>query len=333
MGTRVIKDESTGQTFTEVEPGSADDPFAAGQSAASDVVVGASPAVQLAGGAVAASTVEVPFTAPTATPTPTPIPAPASPEAPVVPASAAVAPASAAPAAPEAPSADPATPVVELSPAEMALKEGKLDDHLAGLVKEATGAALKNQQSGYDKRIQSLTDDLKDVRETSLKAEREGKLEDLTSEEQDILKDKWSLEDLRTSLVEYEDKLDGYFHSLYVGALVQEFSPYGVTAEDLDNIEESEDMDAFVQEKQLDWFKAGKAVPDATVTAPTRTVESPVAPPVVIPAAAPAGAQAPTDVGGTAPSSPPPTPDTGLGLDAMARNLAQMPWESLPIPN
>ena len=301
--------EESGFTVQVVEPGSADDPFTARNQHTSPAL-GASPAnLGLIGGVQMVQSVDGPQVQ---TPPPVSTPSPAAPAAPV--------------AQPPAPLAAPATPAPELSPMQKAIQDGALDTYVAGLVNESVGKALRSQQSSYDKRIDALEQELGAAREATLKAEREGKLEGLTEDEQQTLRDKWALEDERQQLNAEINEADVYFHSLYVAATVQEYAQYGVTAEDLEQIEEPEEIDVFVREKELEYYRSGAHL---KTEIPTRTVESSAAQPIV----APAGAQAPTDVGGGAPSNPPAKFDESVGLDAMARNLNNLPWQSLPMPN
>src|SRR5689334_10591395 len=133
---QVITDEASGLTFEVIEPGSASDPFTANPrtSAASPAPV--NPLAQTADGSKIATL--QPTSAVPATPAPA---STAVPVAPVVPAA-------------------PAVPAAELSPMQVAINEGRLDEYIAGLVQENTGRALRTQQSSYDKQIDALRKDL-----------------------------------------------------------------------------------------------------------------------------------------------------------------------------
>ena len=292
--------EESGVQIQVVEPGGPDDPFTTLNRGASPAFNVASPAVEGPGGtqAVQPGDGSKSPVQPVSTPSPQPAAVQKQP---------------------------PATPAAELTPMQQAIKDGTLDEYLAGLVNEKVGTALRSQQSSYDKRIQSLKDDLDAAREAAKKSEREGKLAELSDEEAAVLKDKWALEDERVALDAYSDELDNYFRAMYVANLVQQSGEFGVTAEELEQFIEPEEMDAFVKDKELDWFRSGKTV---AAQVPTRTVATPEAATQQVPA----GASAPTDLGGGAPSAPPATLDQSIGPDAMAANLNKLPWVTLRTP-
>ena len=283
---------------TVVEPGSPDDPFSAnykGDSASA----AASPAASVSGvpPVTAADGPQVPTGTSAATPS-TPSPAPATPAA---------------------------TPDAPQRTLEELLKDPTLVEHFAGLMNEKVGTALRTQQSSYDKQISALKTEVKEAREANLRIERETKLEGLNDDERDILKKSWELEDKARSLEEYESTLDEYWQGMYVANLVAENRKFGVTAEDFDGLTEPEQMDIVVLRKEAEFYRNG----GAQTPAPTAAATSPAAAPA---ASVPAGASAPTDVGGSSPSAPPPKLDDGVGMDVMARNLNMMKWESLPLP-
>lgn len=311
----MIRDEESGLSFQVVEPGSADDPFADRSTAASPAPVPSPGTGDPSGVPAPASTGDVPNVQPQTT-NPTPSPTPAQPVT--------------------APTA-PATPAAELSPMQKAIQEGTLDQYIEGLVAEkakpAIGEALRAQQSSYDKRINALQDELKAAREASLKAEREAKLnnEDLTEEEREVLRNKWELEDEKQRLQAYEEELDGYFRTIYIAKLSETAAQFGVTADELAAINEPEEMDAYVAQKELEFYRSGKHL-TTTTEVPAKTVETPSAPAATPSAPVPAGATAPTDLGGNAPLQPPAQLEDGVGMDVMARNLNKLGWESVPIP-
>lgn len=281
-------------TFEVVEPGSADDPFTARNT--SSPASAPSP-VQIAGGAVQMTPVGVTQTPQPQTPA-TPA-APAAPAAPVV-----------------------STPTVQLSPLEQAVKDGTLDDYIKTQVTKVTSGL----QSSFDTRVARLEKERDEAREAVRNAQRESKLnsEDLTDEEKDILREKWKLEDERARLDEELKAADEYYKSLYATGMAQENQQFGVTVEELMGLESAEEMDSYVLQKQLDFYKSGGNVQTPVVPSGTATAAG-TPPPGV-----PAGAVAPTDVGGSAPSTPPPAPPTGTGPDAMKEHMAQLKWETVP---
>lgn len=215
---------------------------------------------------------------------------------------------------------------------QKAIAEGTLDDYIATLVKENTGSALRTQQSSYDKRIDALQKDLKESREAAARSEREAKLnnEDLTDEEKATLRKSWELEDKATALSAYETELDGYFRAIYATRLASDHAQFGVTAEELEQFSEPEEMDAFVAQKELDFYRSGRHLAPSTNTVPDRSVQAPGTTPNE--PVAPAGASAPTDIGGNAPVSLPAELSKEVGPDAMLANLNKLPWET-PLPN
>lgn len=301
-----ITQEMSGMTFVEVEPGSPDDPFSVRSNPASANGT-ASPAFTIPAGTGIATPTDGNSQRPAAvTPSQTP-------NQTVIPAT-------------------PATPAAELSPAEKALKEGRLDDYVSALANESAQSAvrdaLRNQQSGYDRRINALQEELKTAREAAIKAEREAKLgsDDLTDEEKDTLRRKYDLDDREAALKEYEGGLDNYYRQLVVAKLVETHGVYGVTPEALDAFDEPEEMESFATAKELEHYRSG-----GTATVQTRQVESTTK--TEPEENAPAGATAPSDVGGGPVYQPPAQLQQGAGSDILRSNLEKLPWESVRMPN
>lgn len=214
-------------------------------------------------------------------------------------------------------------PAAPLSPLQQAIQDGKLDEYIDGQIEAKAGTVVRGLQSSYDKRVAALEKERDEAREAIKTSQRQAKLnsEDLTDEEKEILQEKWKLEDEREALRQETEAADEYFKSLYVAGLAQEGAQFGVTAADLMQFSEPEEMDNFVRDKELAFYKAGgviaAVVPSGVATATTPGV--------------PAGATAATDIGGSgAPQSPAKAPPTGTGVDAMKEHLAQLKWESVP---
>jgi len=292
-------------TFVEVTPGGPDDPFTA-HNQTSLPAAAASP-VQLAGGAVMATPAEG-YTAPVTQ---------------VVP-SASVQHVTPAQVAPAVAPATPATPAAPLDSLQQAIADGKLAEYIAGQIKEQTGKVVSGLQSSYDKRVAALERERDEAREAIKNAQREAKLtsEDLTDDEKDILREKWKLEDERALLDQEVAQADLYYKSLYVAGLAQEYAQFGVTAEALEQFSEPEEMDNFVRDQELAFYKSGRVVtavvPSGTAVAAGATASN-----------VPAGATAASDVGGGAPASAPKQPNSGTGIDAMKENLANLKWETV----
>ena len=291
----------------EVVPGSPEDPFTAKNQGVSPDQVEASPAKPVIGGTVQAQAVDGPKSPsePNGTTTP-PAPAPATGALPT----------------PEAPAR---------TLAQMLEEDSDAKELIAGLIKEKTGEALRSQQSSYDKKINSLQEDLKAAREAAIKAERESKLsaEDLTDEEKDTLRRKYELDDRETALKEYDNELEGMYKSLTVAKLVESHGQFGVTEEILGTMDDPDAMEVFAKDKELEAYRSGtlpggtKAVPDRSVTASAASQENQ--------APVPAGASAPSDTGGGAPASPPIQLSQDAGVDALASNLNKIPWETVRV--
>jgi len=218
---------------------------------------------------------------------------------------------------------------------QAAIREGKLEEYIAGLVQKQAEPAIRHYQSVADRQVADLQRQLREAREAETRRVRDAKLSDenLTDDEKAILKDKWALEDEREQLRADIEEGDSFFKSMYAAELAREAGQFGVTAAQLAQFDEPEQMDAFVAQAELAWYKAGNlptaSVPNNAVQA-TPTGAAPAANPVV---AAPAGASAPTDVGGGAPAAPAAKPEQGQGIDVMARNLNMSEWVSVPLPN
>lgn len=281
----------------EVVPGSPEDPFSAKNNVVSSDQVAASPAAPAEEGTKVESAAE-------------------GPKSPSEPNATATTSASA--------------PETQRTLAQMLEEDTEAKELIAGLIKEKTGEALRTQQSGYDKRINSLQEELKAAREAASKAEREAKLnsEDLTDEEKDTLRNKYALEDKESALKEYETELDSMYKSLVVAKLVDSHGQFGVTEEALSALDDPDEMEAFAKDKELDAYRTGN-LPAKAAAVPDRTVQSPAAVQKEPEPEVPAGAMAPTDVGGSAPATPPAQLQTGAGVDVLASNLNKLQWETV----
>lgn len=212
--------------------------------------------------------------------------------------------------------------------AQLLTEDPEAKSVLDGLVKDATGAALRTQQGSYDRQINSLKEELKAAKETAMKAEREAKLnsEDLTDDEKDILRNKYALEDRQVALDNYEAELDVMYKEMVVAELVQSHSQFGVTREALLGFDDPDEMEAFAKDKELEAYRSGvltskgNQVPDRTVQSPSAAQPEPEIP---------AGARAPSDVGGGAPAAPATQLSQEAGLDALASNLKKLTWETV----
>ena len=318
----VLTIEGNELPFTVVEPGSANDPFTAHPTVAS-VAVG-NP--QTPGEVVAAvgdgPQVQTPIVAqPPLVQTPVVITNPVVANTPVAPVQV---PAPVVPVVPVEP--------VTLSPAEQALKDGKLAEYIASQVAEANSKALRAQQSAYDKTIQKFKDEADEAKKAALRVERDGflKSDDLSDNEKDLLKKKWELDDRAAEIGEYEKKVDDYWMKVYRANLVSEKAQFGVTVEELEQFTEQSDMEKFALEKELAFYRDGK-----TTQIPSTAVTPQMTPPAVVATPeqpAPAGASAPSDIGGGSVVAPQVKWEDGSGVDVMARNINRLPWTTVSLP-
>lgn len=302
-----------GMRFEEVTPGSPEDPFTDQSKVVSSAPV-ASPAPAAEGTvpvqAEDGSKSPPAFQIQGATPTP-----------------AAVTPAPAMPApAPASPDAAPLT-------LEKLLEDPSFKESITGLLKEETGKALRSQQSSYDKKINSLTEQLKATQEAAKKSEREAKLnsDDLTDAEREALRKHYEFEDKNALLDEREKEVEEMYRLILVAKLVDSHSQYGVSEEELLAIDDADAMEKFAADKELEFYRSGKTV---TAQVPSRAVTAAGAEAVIEQPQVPAGALAPTDLGGGPTASVPVQLSTETGQDALASNLNKIPWETVRIrPN
>ena len=203
----------------------------------------------------------------------------------------------------------------------------QLED-LEARIKEQVGKAVRGVQSASDKRIAALEKELNAAREAAIKAERDAKLnsDDLTDEEKDLLREKFKLDDEKAKLKADIDANLKYHRELQVARLASEYSKYGVTADDLDALDDPDAMESFAKDKALEFFQSGKSLQEAIAQAPVVTPQaaSTSAEPVV-----PAGATAPSHVGGDAPAAKPPEFLKGSDKGSFYANFSNLPTETL----
>ena len=295
MATKVV-DPETGLEFVVVEPGSPEDPFTA-RNAAPSPSSDAEPEAK--GEPVARSVGEPSSQASAAGVTPAPTSAEGEED--------------------------------ELSPEEQARLETVLDTRLASRIE----SARREWQSKADKRA----DDLQKQLDASVVAQkalqdsiREGQLLDLTDDEREALKAKWSLDDRKAELDEYEAAVDEMYKTMYTASILEEYAPYGVTGESLNRFEEPEQMEAWCEAVKTGWEQARTAAGLSTTPAAGMKATTITGAGASGDESVPAGVSAPSDIGGNAPAAPPPELDKTQGLDAMTRNLNNLKWESVKLP-
>ena len=208
---------------------------------------------------------------------------------------------------PAAPAANPA----DGKPADKPLTQAEINKMVEDRLREA--------QSGWDKRNAQLQQELKaerEAREATEKAHRDDlrriQLEGLRPEQQTQLQQQWAFEDRQAELANREKAITEYYGSVERLRVFQAYAPFGVTEEDLLNISDPAEMEAFAKDKKLAFFEAG-----GTGAKPSGNGDKPAS-------AAPAGANAHYDAGGS-----PPAPETNnlitqAGVDSMGANIKNM---------
>jgi len=237
----------------------------------------------------------------------------------------------------EAPAAAPAEPAPE-STAEADEFKGeeekqaaikKLDAFLEERATEKAEEVRRETQSASDKRAATLETQMKASQDATkqLKDElRELKISGLSEDEQKAMRKAWEAEDRTSDLDTYAKELDIYHKELVVTTLVKDYGDYGVTAKDLGEMENPEEMElfcveakaAFLEEK-LKQQKGAPASADAAAASQPKPADKP----------APAGAHAPSDAGGGGASPPPKEPRTDKGPEALEENLRGMEWQTV----
>lgn len=225
----------------------------------------------------------------------------------------------------EATAATPQAASPAATPAETAQKS--VTD-IEALIKESVGKAVRGVQSASDKRIAALEKELAAAREAAIKAERDAKLnsDDLTDEEKDLLREKYKLDDEKAKLKADIDANMKYHRELQVARLASEYSKYGVTADDLDAIDDPDEMESFAKDKALEFFQSGKSLQAAIAQTPVVTPQAVATTPVET---APAGATAPSHVGGDAPAAKPPEFLKGSDKNSFYANFSNLPTETI----
>lgn len=206
----------------------------------------------------------------------------------------------------------------------------------ADAVQKMIDDRLRDQQSGYDRRINVLSTQLTAERENAANAAkaheeqvRNMKLQDstLTAEEKQRLQQEWNIADEKAQLAGWQSELETFHVQLTVASLVEEFGSYGVTPDALEALETPEEMEALCLETKANALEARLA---AGVTAAPTTVQ-PATPAVV--ETPPAGATRTSDVGGGggAPHQPAQL-SAEPGRENLAANIAATGWSTVKLP-
>jgi hypothetical protein len=215
-----------------------------------------------------------------------------------------------------------------------------LEELRAYFEEEARKAIVPQLQSSYDRQIAQLNRQIQEAQRQAAEREREllqqvreAQLNGLPEAEREKLRQQWDWEDRVRALDERERELTAYHTDLLREAYAQEYAAFGLTAEDLEEFSTPEEMDEFVKEVQLEYYRQlaelraqGLALPADEEEAPRRAAAKPAA----TPKRAPAGAQAPSDGGGGGAVPAVTKFNSGTGLDAMAENIRNG-WESVTV--
>jgi hypothetical protein len=294
MAETVIKDEVSGQTMVEVEPGSADDLLltdeARAAKAASTGAAAAADTSATEGDDDQGDTTQPPATAPGVK--------------------------------------GGGTGEVEWTEEDLAALE-RLDSFMEEQVEARATERLRAFQSKVDGRIAGLqkehTAEVMALREQV----REAQLVGLTDAEKTRLQEHWDYEDKKAEVDKAAKEVEEYHHDVMVVAYTLEYGRFGVKEEDLADMT-IEEMETACLQKKASYFEDlaqhGGVKPAAAPTA----AQKPAAPAPQKPA--PAGASAPSDVGASAPAPAPKEFDKGMGRDAMFKNMQNLPVEEVRIP-
>ena len=187
-----------------------------------------------------------------------------------------------------------------LTPEEDVSLEAELEEALEAKIQERIRAV----QSGWDKRNAALSGEIKELRASLKEAQRTSQAANLTDDEREALKDRWSLEDERELVKTQKSAVDEYRKSVEMLRLVTQFEKYGVTQGMLEACETPEEMELLAERTRADFLeKGGKP----------GTQKKP-----------PAGAVAQTDLGG-APGAPAPEKlSLEQGVQGMAANVKSL---------
>lgn len=214
----------------------------------------------------------------------------------------------------------------------------ELAEWQAEQARAAAAAATSQLQSKYDRQLAAQGRTLKALQEQAAAerqelqaAVREAKLNGLTDVEKAQLQEQWNKADTLAELDAYRDQLSDMHVELLRTAYVTEYAQFGLEEGDLDTFNSPEEMEAFVKDVQIEYYRL---MSDPAVQAALAEDGAPAAAvatgkPAPAPAArkSPAGANAPTDAGGG--GAPPPATkfNSERGVSAMAENI-RSGWES-----
>lgn len=204
--------------------------------------------------------------------------------------------------------------------------EAELDAWIEQIKADLKEEGAREAQSRKDREIAKVASKLKET-EDRLKAveaqNEETRLNGLTDEERTRYLDSKELERRKAALDEYSDTIVESLQAQLIAGYVQDYGQYGVTAADLEDIDDPDAMELFCEKAELKFYRNGgsKTPPAPQATAKPTRVAKPV----------PAGASAPADLGGNSPilSKQRNEPADGTGIEALAQTLSSLPFETV----
>jgi hypothetical protein len=194
----------------------------------------------------------------------------------------------------------------------------------------AAAAATSQLQSKYDRQLAAQSRQLQAIEARAaakeqelIAAVREAKLNGLTTAEKEQLQAQWNQADKVAELDNYRDQLGELHVDLLRTAYVSEYAEFGLEAGDLDSFSTPDEMEAFVKDVQIEYYKlmSNPAVQAALAGEGTAPAAAPAPKPAATAARTPAGVSAPTDAGGGSAPAPKTSFNKGTGIDAMADNI------------
>ena len=237
-------------------------------------------------------------------------------------------------------------PAVAAEPAQLTEEQAKGLQEMEDRISEKAVAKIREEeipgiQRGLDRQISGLRDTnttLQSELDDANKQIREESIKGLSEEAQADMRKGWAGEDKLKELDKYSDELDGWHLALAARELLASYSQYGVTAEDFEKLDDTEQGDLTVQwtdfckDRKIEFLEKN---PGQNGTAPTEAAPAEAAQPAPSEASQkpppPAGFKAASDAGGGGVPPAPVERNEGKGIGAMADNIAGDGWEPAPV--
>lgn len=234
---------------------------------------------------------------------------------------------------PEEQAEEVAAPVeVVVTDDELVGLEAELDQWIESEKASAREEGARSTQASKDREIAKLAKHLESLESREVTLQRqldEAKTEGLSDDERQMYLDAKVLENQRREIEKLIEDHDSELKVELVKALVTDYGQYGITAADLEDLDEPDDMERVCEKAELKFLRENRNKP--VVAEVAKPVARAVAPKAAKPV--PAGATAPTDIGAT-PVSLAPTRGKiaeGTGLDKAAETLRNLPYQTVRI--